>query len=282
MSDYDVPRSAAGGIRISPSLLQTWAVCPLQAKFKTLDKLPAPQSAAATFGSIIHLVLEELVWDDDLKAAEKRFLYLWDNPEAIDLSPDYWPRGWTWQGKKKEGIQIIKRYHESRKWIKTKVLATEHKFVVPCGRHDISGIVDLLEIGKKGSRRVLRIVDHKTGKVPYPLWTLRYNIQFSVYAYASYQPEFWMGDGTGETKPIPGGAKMFDQFQNLPRVTVWNSLKNGREYETGSRTQKDFERLHMAIDEIEKAIENNVFVPNISADSCGICDFQEPCGLEIP
>jgi CRISPR/Cas system-associated exonuclease Cas4 (RecB family) len=62
-------------------------------------------------------------------------------------------------------------------------------------------------------------------------------------------------------------------------------LRKAKSYEVGARTEEDYNRLHRCLDQIEKAVELQVFVPNISGDACGICSYQDVCpvysGLEL-
>lgn len=53
---------------LSPSRASDFMTCPLLYRFRVVDRIPEPPSAAATRGTVVHLVLERLY---DLPAAER-------------------------------------------------------------------------------------------------------------------------------------------------------------------------------------------------------------------
>lgn len=266
------------------SLIKTWMSCPLQAKFKVIDGLPDPQNAKATFGSIIHYVLlENFVRSDhmDVEKAVAQFEHLWSNPDTMGLTPDYWPKYTNFSGLMEKGREIIRDFASGRKWETRKIVATEHHFLVDMGEHQIEGTVDLLEI-RKNSRGIkqLRITDLKTSGSKPSLMKLRADIQFTAYYWASLQPEFWLGHGTPEYPAIISEGEL-EQYLKMPRVCNWYHLYSCQEIDAGPRDDNDFLRLYRACKEIEKALKHEVYVPNISGDSCTFCPYTEPCGLPI-
>jgi putative RecB family exonuclease len=63
----DVDRAHTGP-SLSPSRAADFMTCPLLFRFRTIDRLPEPPSAAATRGTLVHAVLERLF---DLPTAER-------------------------------------------------------------------------------------------------------------------------------------------------------------------------------------------------------------------
>ena len=59
---------AARGPALSPSRAADFMTCPLLYRFRVIDKLPEPPSAAAARGTLVHAVLERLF---DLAATER-------------------------------------------------------------------------------------------------------------------------------------------------------------------------------------------------------------------
>jgi putative RecB family exonuclease len=59
---------ASAALTLSPSRAADFMTCPLLYRFRTIDRLPEPPSAAATRGTVVHAVLERLF---DLPAAER-------------------------------------------------------------------------------------------------------------------------------------------------------------------------------------------------------------------
>lgn len=276
-------------MRFSSSMISKWQTCGLQAKFHYIDKQYGPQSASATFGTCVHEALE--FYNDpkspthgDVEAAVDRFIYTWDHPEVLDVAPETWNRRTSYGQLKQVGIQCIRDYDAEVAWSNRQVLAVEHRFYVPFGKHFLDGMVDVVEVNDE----CLDIVDLKSaGKRP-TYDTLYMNSQFTVYWYASLQPEFWLGTGGDpEDKyyrpPMENGEELWERFQpEARRRAIWFHLRMGKRIDVGQRDDLDFMRLYRCCDEIEKAIEREVFVPNISAESCLWCPNTDICPLYIP
>lgn len=255
-------------------MLKTWMTCPKQAHFKDILNMPESQHCKTTYGTCIHDALEVLNNTRDLRKAQQRFLTTWDNPAILDAEIDVWPANMTWGSLKVRGLEALANYEELEGWNTKKILATEHKFVVPFGEHTLSGIVDSLEVQGSGKAARLYVVDYKTSSYFPTHIELRTNIQFTIYMYAATQPEFWEG--------IEDGKKHFEKYRGLDVKGVWYSMWHGRKTEVGRRTDLDLMRLYRLLTEIEKAIEHDVYVPSISADSCIYCPYTEICGVAIP
>jgi CRISPR/Cas system-associated exonuclease Cas4 (RecB family) len=268
-------------MRLSASMMNTWMKCPLQAKFRYFDHLPDSINAKTAFGSCIHHALEHYNNSGDLESSIELFRKVWDDPALIGSSFDWWPKFTSFGGLMNRGVEILREYDEKLKWESRTVVATEHRFRVPFGNHQLTGIVDLIEVKKSGrGKNVLRIIDYKSASRAPSLSELRVNIQFTVYHYASMQKEFWVGDGP-EYPGMDDGERLWYMFQNFPRRSYWYHLMTNKEIDAGERDDADFNRLHRVANEIEKAIQHDVFVPNISGESCVFCPYTEPCQLPI-
>lgn len=264
--------------RISASKLDTWMKCPLQAKFRYVDKLPSKRNAAATFGTCIHHALERYNQTRDMDLAISEFIRTWENPSTLKASFETWPKGTSFGGYRARGIGIVRAYADQEKWEKRDVLATEHSFSVPFAEFDLVGFVDCLEVRRNGrGASVLRIIDYKTNKKQPTRSTLPLNIQFTVYWYASMQPEFWLGNGP-EYPAMDNGAHWWQFCHDMPRSAIWYHLENQKELDCGTRSDPDFVRMLRACRAIKRAMDNEVYVPNISGESCLFCDYIEPCG----
>ena len=261
-------------MRFSASMISTWMKCPKQAHFKDILDIPEGQHAKTTFGTCIHDALELYNEEGDLEAAIERFKETWDKPHLLDAVPDVWPPHMSWDDLRERGIADLKQYVEDNKWANRKIVATEHKFLVPFGEHTLSGIVDLLEINGKGQKKELRVIDYKTAAVLPKYEDLRLNIQFTIYMYASQQPEFW--------EDIPRGDLYFEELQSTRRKGIWYSLWHHKARDVGPRDDGDLMRLYRALVEIERAVEHDVYVPNISGNSCMWCPYTRLCGVTIP
>lgn len=258
--------------------------CQMQFKFKYIDKLPDDRgSAAAVYGQCVHLALEKFnLQETDAKGAVKLFMAAWNAPEKFGLmTPTIWPPRTSHASYMKRGKESIKKYVESISWRNREVIAAEHKFMVTLGDYELTGYVDHMEVTKdKKGRKCLMIMDHKTSTKNPSKTFLQGNIQFTIYDYASRQPEFWLGNGP-DFPPMEQGAWHMEMTKDLPRLNVWHNVNIGKEIYAGERDEKDFERLHLALTQIEKAIEKDVFMLDISGETCGFCPYTVECGLPI-
>lgn len=279
-------------MKFSASMISTWSSCGLQAKFSYIDKIPQRQSASATFGTCVHDALEQYNEHHDMEEAVKRFLYTWENPEVLGVAPDFWHRRVTYGGLRETGVDILTNYHETASWHNREMIAAEHKFCVPFGQHHLSGIVDQIE-AKRGDTKKLRIVDYKTAGSRPNYDSLYLNIQFTIYVYASMQPEFWLGfddgtemsrneDGSLRYPPMENGEELYERFKSAERVAIWYHLRQNKELNCGPRDDADFMRLYRCCEEIAKAMEHEVFVPSISGNTCVFCSYTDICKAYIP
>lgn len=270
-------------MRLSASRVGTWMTCPMMAKFQYIDKLPRKQHAAATFGSAVHKAMEVYeTTGGNVDTALATFKDWWGHPEKYGIDPEIWGRGQgqTFGGMMKLGVDAIKGYHDNLKWpVGRQVLAVEHPFLVPFGDFELTGYIDLLETRKNGKgKHVLRITDYKTnGKAPYMVG-LKLNIQFSIYDYASRQPEFWTGAGP-DFPGLPNGAWQYEMTKDLPRENIWYGIRQNKAFDAGERDDADFQRLYRVAKEIERALDHEVYVPNLSGDSCTFCSYTKECRL---
>lgn len=257
--------------------------CPLQAKFQFEDNLPYLQNAKASFGTCIHKSLEDYNLHQDVDIAIEMFKDNWAHPENLRVKPDYWPRMTNYNGLKERGIEILKAYHDVSQWQNREVIATEHAFMIPFGDHELSGIVDLVELKKaKNGHRTLRIIDYKTNSRQPNFESLRFDIQFTIYYYASLQPEFWTGHPGTKYLPIPDGEERFQELASVKRKAVWYHLWTGKEIDAGARDDGDFERLYRLVDQVSKAKEMNAYIPTINGESCLYCSYTDQCRYVIP
>lgn len=263
---------------IRQSDLKLWSKCPLMYKYQHIDQVPRLQSGSLTFGSVLHDVIMHMEIDGDLEAALVRFKELWCNPEQLgaEYRIDYYVRGTNWKKFLDQGPKIIKDWWSIISWETDLVLAREYEFDVPIGNgHTLHGTVDKLTVRyhAKTDQWVLLISDYKTNRKTPTYEYLEEDLQFTAYAYASLQPEFWAN--------LPGGRGMelMEQYKDYPRRGEWVALTSMKRMDAGERTQRHYNRLTMACDAMADSIDLRIFVPNISGESCRYCDFRKHCGL---
>lgn len=270
--------TSVGPFHLRQSDMSNWQKCPLKYRFEKIDMLPRQQSGALTFGSILHDVVLEMEVREDVEWAVQRFHELWLNPEILDpaYKIDYYVRGTNWKKYDEEGERILRNWWGIVRWEADIVLGREFGFSVPIGNgHILDGTIDKLMIRQvpKLGGPVLLISDYKTNsKMPTYEW-LEDNLQFTAYAYATTQPEFWAN--------MPNGAHLFQQVKDLPRYGEWVSLKGTKRMDAGERGQVQYNRLTMAANAIAESVAMRIFVPNISGENCRWCEFRAQCGLRV-
>lgn len=257
-------------MRVSQSGIQLFAKCPEAFRQKYSLKTPTRTSAAMSYGTVVHFALQTYHMNDrDLGLAKDTFEHYWLHPEQMGCAPDYYLPRTSWSSYRSMGLSSLAAYHEGQRWSQDEVIGLEVPFKLPIGEHELSGIIDLVRIkyDSKG-RQVLDVADFKTGKKPY---FLRYNVQFTAYAWAASREEFW--------QQVPDGHRWIDRVIGLPITTTWISLKDNEEIDAGDRVEEDFFRLEKTIAALARSVDQEIYVPTLSGDSCAYCEFWKECGL---
>jgi hypothetical protein len=271
-------------VRFSASRLKAHMRCSLHAKYRYVDKLPVRQNAKASFGTVIHQAIAYFYESrGDHEGAVRMFRDLWAHPEKAGVEPDYWPKSTNFNGLMVKGVEMLDALAQKVAWNNITLLGTEIPFLVPFGEHELTGYVDLLTIEKSGTgRELLCIVDHKSASKAPSTAELALDLQFTAYAYASYQKEFWVGADDPAFPGLPNGEWLWNTIGSMmERRCIWSHLMNGRQIDAGPRVTTDFQRMYRLCDEIEKSLKLGVAVPTIG-ESCNFCDYVEACQLEIP
>lgn len=188
MTAVDVPAPVVGSL--SPSRASDFLVCPLLYRFRVIDRLPEPPSAAATRGTVVHAVLEQLFglpagertperatalvapqWERLLEEEpELAALFGTDSAELAD-----WLDG---------AAELVGRYFELEDPRRLEPAERELyvETVVPvdsAGGLRLRGYVDRVDVAPDGA---MRVVDYKTGKAPAPGFEARAMFQMRFYA----------------------------------------------------------------------------------------------------
>lgn len=274
---------------IRQSQIKTAMECGLKLRYQ-MEGLPRQQSGALTWGSVLHeavMRLEE--WHLDSKPGDppvldrtlRWFREVWSDPTVLDdqmdqsLKIDYFHPRTSWKRYLDDGLAIIEKWWGIYQWDTDTVIAREHPFTVPVQGtdHHLTGTVDRLVLRYMGKldAHVVLIQDYKTNRKVPTYSYLQHDLQFSAYAYASTQPEFWAG--------LPNGEKLFELYADKRRWAEWIHLRAPKRMDAGERSDLHFNRLRYAVQAIGDAIALGVFIPNISGEACAYCDFRNSCGL---
>lgn len=164
---------------LSPSRAADFASCPLLYRFRAIDRLPEPPSPAATRGTLVHLVLEQL-FDlpaprRTLAAARELVPGAWahlvgERPELT--GPDGEPLSWCGPGWWAGVEPLLANYFQLED--PASVAPIGDQPAAPVGREVpistelpsglvLRGYVDRLDASADG---LLRVVDYKTGRSP--------------------------------------------------------------------------------------------------------------------
>lgn len=284
------PPAHSGLMRYSASRLKTWMDCAMQAHLKYDQKIqPRKNNAKAVFGNAIHRALEHYNKHANVNTSVAIFRDLWANPEKLGAPVDtlWWPKSTSFKALDQRGVDLLRKFDDQCQWDKRTVIATEHRFLVPFGKYELTGAVDLLEIRRSGTGNdLLRVCDYKTASRRPNMAELALNIQFTVYTWAVQQREFWVGarlpDGCPDPDfpPVDNGEWAYEMYKDMPRRAIWIHLWEHKEIDAGPREDSDFLRMYRVCQEIEKADAAQIHVPRIG-DACLLCDFTNECAMQV-
>ncbi len=181
-------RTAVDGVEVvgslSPSRAAEFLSCPLLFRFRTVDRLPEPVSAAAVRGTVVHRVLETLF---DLPATERtpeRAAGLvgpaWQHvlaaePEVEAVTVDTGLEAWLDSCRESlAGYFVLEDPTRLEPAQREAYVET-----VLSSRLLLRGIVDRLDITPDGD---IRVVDYKTGRAPAVGYEARALFQMRFYA----------------------------------------------------------------------------------------------------
>ena len=109
---------------------------------------------------------------------------------------------------------------------------------------------------------------------------LRWNVQFTLYSFATTQEKFWT-DAWGQEE----GTELFTRFSVLARRGTWISLKNGVDHQdAGWRGPQDYARGWAAVRGYVKAVKADIYPLSLTGDVCFFCAFREGIcgGVAVP
>ncbi len=154
-------------LRLSPSRIGDFKICPQLFKYRAIDRLPEPPSLAATRGSIVHLALENLyalpAQERQLDTAIEILHEAWssyidaDMGEALFESEDHKAKV------EAASERYIQNYFQLETPTKIDPVGREIRLQAEIGGVNIVGILDRLDRSEDGT---WIISDYKTGSTP--------------------------------------------------------------------------------------------------------------------
>ncbi|NTW42120.1 MAG: PD-(D/E)XK nuclease family protein [Cellulomonadaceae bacterium] len=180
----DAPATRSRTPGLSPSRANDYLQCPLLFRFRVVDRLPEPPSAAAVRGTLVHAVLERLfelpAGARTLAAAQALLGPTWD--ELVEGEPRV--------GEVLEaGADLAAWFGPAETLLETYFTLEDPNRLQPAERElsvrvevdglELRGIVDRLDVAPDGA---LRVVDYKTGKSPRPGFESSALFQMRFYA----------------------------------------------------------------------------------------------------
>jgi len=256
----DSPRQKA----LSASRANDFMQCPLLFRFRVIDQLPEPHSAAAKRGTLVHAVLERLFdaprGDRSHALAVELLPTEWQRMLADDetlpelFAPDGDAAGVAENEWLAHASRLLERYFTLEDPNRLEPVHRETWV-----RHELDnglqlrGIIDRIDIAPDGR---IRVVDYKTGRSPRPGYESKALFQMQFYALL-----IWRDRGT------------------MPAMLQLLYLGDGqvlRSTPTAEHLDRAEAKVRAVWKEIERAASEGRFAPQRSR-LCDWCRFQQYC-----
>lgn len=229
-------------------------MCPLQYRFRYIDRLPSKPSAALEFGSALHKALHEL-YDKNRSLDEVRdFLArTWGSTEVLqkDAEPRY---------SLAAAISTIENFYAENFKEDGRPLVVPHAleqwFEIALNGHQIVGRIDRIDRLDDGNHE---IIDYKTGKRLPSQADLDKDLQLSIYYWAAH-------DAMDDVNPERLKLYFLRPDSNEQCVT----------FRRPDRINETREIVYDIIRQIESDKDRDAFKP-VKNPLCGWCDFQAEC-----
>jgi putative RecB family exonuclease len=181
-------------VRTSYSSLETYLQCPQKFKFEALEKIRAPKSREAIFGTLVHSALKFMFSRDPLfPTIDEVIAYFRERFPAREIlnqeaAADPLKRPWSEEDTEayiEEGIRMLKRFYEKNAPWNYTVADLESRFEVVLAdektgqQHVLAGVIDRIDKTPEGK---YEIIDYKTSKRMPSQEALDKNLQLSLYS----------------------------------------------------------------------------------------------------
>jgi DNA helicase II / ATP-dependent DNA helicase PcrA len=236
---------------VSYSQIETFNTCPLQYKYRYIIKIPVPSSAALTFGSTIHAVLQSFygLVKQKKRISKKVLLSLLDTHW---LNVGYGNKVYE-EKMKLHGRELLSGFFETGFDPKVIPESLEQAFSIRLTPTlKLGGRIDRIDRTNDGK---FEIIDYKTGTAPKGR-DPRKDLQLSVYAMAATDPGIW-----GE-KP--------------ENVIVSFYYLEGQTKVSAFRSKEVLDLARQSIIKTANAIQTTDFHPT-PGKHCDFCEFRLIC-----
>ena len=180
-------------MRTSYSAIETYKQCPQKYKFQEIDRIKAPKSREALFGTAIHSALKFMFQKSPLfPTLDEVVSYYrenWPSRDAFqaDSKNDPLKMPWTEADEKayfEEGVKMIRRFYEKNAPWNFSIVDLESRFDIliedeKTGKtHILAGIIDRID----KNQDEYEIIDYKTAKRMPSQADVDKNLQLSLYS----------------------------------------------------------------------------------------------------
>lgn len=259
-------------MRTSYSAISTYLQCPQKFKFQEIDRIRAPKSREALFGTLIHSALQFMFKSDPLFPTVDEVVNFyrehWPPAETWQLESRHDPlkRSWTAEDEKiyfEEGVKILRKFYEKNPPWNFSVLALESKFEVTLADentgdvHVLSGKIDRID---KTGDHTYEIIDYKTARRMPSQESVNKDLQLALYS-------------LGLQRRWPHVAP--DHIQ----LTLY-FVKHGEKLSTTAsveKTEATKKEILKRINEIQKRLQEEKSFEPMPGPLCDWCSYRPIC-----
>lgn len=240
---------------LSYSQIDTFQTCPLQYKYRYVLKIPVPTSAAASFGTSIHMAMQRFY---ELRIKNNELRETPTKTDLLNLLDEVWiPQGYgtkQYEDKMKErGRRMLEGFYEKGYDPNVIPQSLEQIFKIRVTPSlAIGGKIDRVDMHPDGT---MEIIDYKTGRRPTDK-QIKENLQMTVYALAATDKGIY-------GKPPEKVILSFYFFEAQEKVS-------------GQRTAEQLTAAEEKLKSIAREISVSDFIPT-PGPWCDFCDFRMIC-----
>ena len=244
--------------RISYSQINTYQNCPKQFEYAYVYKIPTPQRSSLSFGTTIHNTLKQFY--ELHKRSNESFSGIQEKPVLKDLLEIY-EKSWISSGydskeeereRKKSGREALENFFKDIYKVTDIPVGLEEMFGIHLGGISFVGKIDRIDlVGGEGSKKQVKIIDYKTGKVK-EAGDIKKDLQLPLYSIAA--------ERTLGVKVVKA-SYIFVEHGDEIEVDISEDRRNSAEKE---------------IEEVVKDINENNFTAT-PGFLCRFCEYRDIC-----